>query len=204
MSDAINLDKLLREEGFDTDEAIAAAKQALVAAKLTRPGKEGIAADKRPAVRQALSEAFFRTCGHADCEAMSPQAGRTDQALVRVQLASCQVCGGSSNRRAAQSAAECLRSRGIQRVLVVGGTPTLHGELSALFAGSGLQFTYVDGTASVYTSKDAANHLRWAQVAVVWGSTPLPHKVSKLYTDDPPASVRVIQISRRGIEAVCQ
>jgi hypothetical protein len=80
----------------------------------------------------------------------------------------------------------------------------LHGELGQLFAGQGLQFTYVDGASGTYTAKDAANHLRWAQVVVVWGSTPLPHKVSKLYTDDPPANVRVIQVSRRGIEAVCQ
>lgn len=204
MSDAIKLDKLLVEEGFDTDEAIAAAMAVLVDARLTRPGKEGISLEKRPAVRQALDATLFPTCGHADCEALSRQAGRTDQAIVRVQLASCRVCGGSSNRRAALSTAKCLRSKGIQRVLVVGGTPTLHGELAVLFAGQGLSFTFVDGAEGTYTAKDAANHLRWAQVAVVWGSTPLPHKVSKLYTDDPPASVRVIQISRRGIEAVCQ
>ena len=198
MSDALALTKLLKEAGFDTDEAQARAIGVLVDHKLTRPGKENIAAEKRPAVLELLASTLYRTCGHPDCR---PEGGREP---VRVQLAACEACGGSANRRAAWATAALLRDRGVRRVLVVGGTPTLHGELGALFAGQGLTFTFVDGADGTYTAKDAANHLRWAQVAVVWGSTPLPHKVSKLYTDDPPANVRVIQVSRRGIEAVCQ
>lgn len=204
MSDALNMSKLLAQEGFDTDEAQDQALAVLVEARLTRPGKAGISADKLGAVREALSGALFKVCGHADCERLSHQAGRSHQALVRVQLANCAVCGGSSNKRAALATARTLKAQGVSRVLVVGGTPTLHGELAQLFAGQPLSFIFVDGATGTHTAKEAASHLRWAQVAVVWGSTPLPHKVSKLYTDDPPAGLRIIQLSRRGIEALCQ
>lgn len=204
MADALNLAKLLSQEGFDTDEAQARALGVLIAQKLTREGKEGISAGKLNDVRSALASALFKVCGHPDCETLSHQAGRAGQALVRVQLASCLVCGGSSNRRAALATARTLERHGVSKVLVVGGTPNLHAELAQLFAGAPLSFTFVDGAVGTHTAKDAASHLRWAQVAVVWGSTPLPHKVSKLYTDDPPAGLRVIQLSRRGIEALCQ
>jgi hypothetical protein len=204
MSDALKLDKLLTEEGYDTDEAREAARAVLVDEKLTRPGKEGISSEKRGAVREALAAHLFKTCGHPDCDAMSAEAGRAGQTLVRVTTSSCPVCSGSNNRRAALATARCLLAKDVRRVLVVGGTPTLHGEIQQLFAGLGLTFQCLDGAEGTYTAKDAANHLRWAQVAVVWGSTPLPHKVSKLYTDAPPAHVRVIQLSRRGIESLCQ
>ena len=204
MSDALNLSKLLASEGFDTDEAQAQALEVLYAHKLSRPGKAAIAADKREALREVLASSLFKVCGHPDCDALSRQAGRTGQDLVRVQLASCAVCGGSSNRRAALATARTLKRHGVSRVLVVGGTPNLHAELETLFAAQPLSFTFVDGASGTHTAKDAATHLRWAQIAVVWGSTPLPHKVSKLYTDDPPAGLRVIQLSRRGIEALCQ
>jgi hypothetical protein len=88
-------------------------------------------------------------------------------------------------------------------VLVVGGTPQMHTELTQLFAGSGINLQLVDGTRASHSGKDAIANMNRAQLLVIWGSTPLRHAVSNLYTQEPPEHLRTITVSRRGIEALC-
>ncbi|MFN7134692.1 MAG: hypothetical protein ACK4N5_21615, partial [Myxococcales bacterium] len=45
--------------------------------------------------------------------------------------------------------------------------------------------------------------LEWADLVLVWGASELDHKVSRHYTDVPPAAKRkVVQLARRGIAAL--
>jgi hypothetical protein len=62
----------------------------------------------------------------------------------------------------------------------------------------------VDGTQAQHTAKDALANRRWAQLVIIWGPTPLRHAVSDLYTSDPMPDARVVKITRRSIEALCQ
>jgi hypothetical protein len=94
----------------------------------------------------------------------------------------------------------------VKHLLIVGGTATLHAHLQDLIrqAGGGLQLRVVDGAEAVHTRNEATAHLQWADLAVIWGSTPLPHKVSTLYTQHPlAAKVKTITVTQRGIAGLC-
>ena len=126
--------------------------------------------------------------------------------VVEVLPQGCSFCQGSDNRRAVTSfVAACKRQR-VEKILIVGGTATLHQHLEALVrkAGGGIGFRFIDGAEAVHTRNEATAHLQWAQLAVIWGSTPLPHKVSQLYTQHPLAhSVKTVTVTQRGIAGLC-
>ena len=96
-----------------------------------------------------------------------------------------------------------LYASGNTRLLVVGGTPAQHAELRALVTPEGVELRCVDGKAGSHSLKDALPNLRWASVIVIWGSTPLPHTVSEVYTRNVPPGIRVVKLARRGAEALC-
>ena len=78
-----------------------------------------------------------------------------------------------------------LPGLGVTHLLVLGGTPILHEKMAELLRKekTKLEVRYVDGTSAVFTRDDANVALRWADAVAVWSSTPLPHKVSTLFTD---------------------
>ena len=203
MTQTAEIDRFLRNEGFDTVEAAARARSVLEEAGLTRPGKRAMAVEKLQAARTALAARLLKVCADGDCRRLAA-AGKDARPPVPVAPAACTICRGSNNRRAALVLAAHLRAKGIRRLLIVGGTPTLHAELDQLLASQGVQLRYVDGSVGSHSARDAAPNLQWAQVMVVWGASPLPHKVSQLYTTAPPAHVRVVKLARRGIEAMCR
>jgi hypothetical protein len=125
---------------------------------------------------------------------------------VRVDGAACEICGGSNVRRATRALAECLTSRGVRRLLIVGGKGAQHAEIEDPLRAAGLEVRFVDGSRGSPSHRDAAPDLQWAQILVVWGATQLSHKISRLYTDDVPAHLRgrTVRLARRGIEAVCR
>lgn len=202
MSAAISIDAFLAGEGFTTPWARHQARAILEQAGVTRPGKTGIAPEKLGRARDALAAGAMRVCGDGACEQLArPQlAGRL---LVVGEQASCDVCGGSNNRRAATMAVMACMGAGISRLLVVGGTRALHAELEALIRGSSLELRCIDGQEQTPGKKEARSDLAWAQLLVVWASTPLPHKVSECYTDERPLSLPMITVARRGIVALC-
>jgi hypothetical protein len=200
VTQAIDLARFLQNEGFDTPDAAARARTVLEAGGLTRPGKRAMAAEKLTAARALIGGRLLKFCGDDACRYRA--AGAKEP--VRVAAASCEVCGGSNNRRAALSLVERLQQRGIDRLLIVGGTPTLHAELDQLLSPHGIKLRYVDAATGSHSARDAVPDMQWAQVAVIWGASPLPHKVSRLYTADPPPHLRVVKFARRGIEALCK
>lgn len=200
------ISELLDDLGYDTPEAQAAAREGLEAGGLTRPGKARMAEEKRERAIALLEAAFVRACEATPCRRRAElEAG--GRAIVEVGAERCPYCRGSDNRRAVAELARRLPALGVERLLVLGGTPVLHETMGALLreAGARLEVRYIDGTAAVHTRDDANVAMRWAQAVAVWSSTPLPHKVSTLYTDHPAAKagVRVVTVTQRGIAGLC-
>jgi hypothetical protein len=117
--------------------------------------------------------------------------------------AGCSACGSSVNKRAALAMIESFRTRGLRRLLVVGGGPGTAEDLRALLAGE-VEVRIVDGEGHRNATKADAD-LRWADVVAVWSSTILSHKVSKLYTDQRAAfRDKLVTVPRRGVAALCR
>lgn len=193
----LRIDDLLRDEGFSRADARAAARRALEAAGLTRPGKERMASDKLDRVRAALDEAVVRHCSDAACRA----AVEGDPRLpLEVDKPHCSICLGSNNRRALRAMADACVAAGIRRVLVVGGRPAAHVQLERELAG--LELHVVDGTSNLPNQADALRDCAWAQLLVIWAPTPLPHKVSALYRFDVCEVAHRVTVHRRGLEAL--
>lgn len=160
---------------------------------ITRPHKQALSVTKVERARILLHASLEPVCGNQACSNEAVRNGR-----IPVASNTCTYCGFSNNRRAAQEVCRAFAVRGWSRLLIVGGTGTSHQELRILLPG--LEIRCIDGSVGSHTQKEADSHLRWTDVAIVWGATPLPHKVSQLYSSHP----RTVTVPRRSIEAVCQ
>jgi len=71
-------------------------------------------------------------------------------------------------------------------------------------APAGLEFRLIEGELDRPKQRVQAD-LRWCDLAVIWGSTPLGHSLSGSYlrrkTSKGPF---ILRISRRSVEALCQ
>jgi hypothetical protein len=189
---------LLRELGFDSPESQRRAREALVTDRLTTPTKVGIAGEKRDRVVQSLQSHFLVTCGAPACARGA--AGR--EIVIAEDRARCWICGGSNNRSAVDQAAALFRRHGIRRIVVVGGSPSVHDELRQL-APPEWELRLIDGTTR-RTADAAKGDLRWADLVLVWGSSELDHKVSLHYTAAGALAQRVVVVNRRGIAALIE
>jgi hypothetical protein len=199
MSADFDIDEELDRLGYGNRAARKAAREALEAAGLTRPGKRRMAVAKRQMLRQTLAESLWRLC--PECVPLEARraAGRR---VVAVEARACEHCGGSDNRRYALRALDALAEAGMRRIVVVGGSPGTRQELRDLFANR-VDVRFVDGS-SAHRQSNADALIAWADLIVVWGSTELPHKVSDLYTQAPEARSRLVMVHRRGVAALCQ
>ena len=189
---------MLSDFGVTHPEAQGSAVEALVEAGVLsgRPNRTRISADKRARVADVLTEAFLRHCGNGDCRqqaATRPGARR----LLLVDRQHCEVCGGSANRSALERMADPLRNRGLSRVLVVGGTEVGEREIRESSPGY-VEWRFVN-TKVARDDRYYRSGRDWAEVTVVWSSTPLPHKVSRHFEDG--GGIRVT-VSRRGVAAL--
>jgi len=146
-----------------------------------------ITAPDEPAQRLVLEEHLVLRC--ESCASVSGPL------LFYVEPARCDLCGGSDIKRAAERLAEVARAAGVQRIVVVGGSPAYSRQLGTLFPSTFLRF--VEGWKK-HSAEKARVDLRWAQVVFRWGGTMLNHSVSDLYADDA-GPARVHTIAHRGI-----
>jgi hypothetical protein len=195
---AVSIEEFLRGEGFDDERARATALQVLEAGGLTNPRKQGIDASKIERARRTLEQHVIRVCGRECRSLVAP--GRAP--LLAAVSSQCQVCEGSNNRRSALLLARAMHARAASKLLVIGGTGNLHRELDSLLSPCGVEVRGIDGASQTPTQKEAWADQRWADLVVVWASTPLPHKVSVLYTREPVGRTP-LTVARRGIEALC-
>lgn len=203
MSDAVEIEGFLRDEGFSALDAATRARSLLEQHGLTRPGKRAMAADKIERARMILSAEVVKVCESLECRRLAAINGSAGLPPLTVDPAACVVCGGSNNRRGAIALAHRMHQLKLDRLLVVGGTPTLHTQIDQLLTPRGIRTRFVDGATGSHSLKDALPNMQWAQIVVIWGASPLPHKVSNLYTTAPPEHVKVVKFARRGIEAMC-
>ena len=194
---------LLNDVGLRSPEAQAQGRALLEAHGLTRAGKKNLTLAKVERARAVLAGELRRVCGNADCDQLAA-ARWPDKVPILVEPASCDICGGSSQRRAARLLAEALHQAGITRLLLLGGTPPQHTTLRDLFAGDPLELRLIDGSARAHSAGEATQQLAWAQLLVVWASTPLHHKVSVVYTSQVLPGLPVITVARRGVESLCR
>jgi hypothetical protein len=200
----MELAALLRQAGLDTPEAQARGLALLVAAGLTRPGKTGLAADKLHRAHEALG-ALVLVCGDAQCGREAQQRWPGGE-LVVVSAAGCRVCGGSDVARALGLLRAALLGARVRRLLILGGTPPQHREFGRLTQDGRIEVRCIDGSEGAHTRAQATANLEWADLLVLWASTPLAHKVSQAYTHDVPERARRphITVARRSVTALCE
>lgn len=167
---------------------------ALYAAGLTRPGKQRIADAKIPEAKSAIRDLIVRTCHKQACRAEAERDGRT---VVDVRVEHCDTCSGGDNRTAINAMLEAMRRTGRAKLLVVGGTPNSTQELRTLCSEPcSLRFL----TAEQRPGRDTSDkHVRWADVVVIWASTPIPHKMTKAIKGP-----HVITCAQRGVAALAK
>ena len=182
MAKDLPIAKLLRECGFASDAAQAAARAAIEAAGLTRPGKERIAEAKRADVEAALRARVALLCGA--CREAGLGDDRPD-ALAAGAGDRCGACGGSAAQRSALVFIRACRAAGIRRVVFVGGSPAIRQELPELL-GDDLDVRLVDGTVA-RPGRDVQREIDGCDLAIVLGSTEISHTVSAAW--DSPKTI---------------
>lgn len=165
----------------------------LEAEGITNPRKSRLSYQKLERARAAIDARFARFC---DSCAARTNAG--DREVVTVATSACTRCGGSRNDRALAELVEVCDAGGLRRLVLVGGSPDVRGELGAL--DGRLELRLIDGTAR-RTGSEAQRDLDWADLVLIAGSSELGHKVSNLYTKAGSATP-VVTVPRRGIEAI--
>jgi len=185
--------------GFELPDAKAKARAALENVHLTRPGKVRISEDKLPRAAEVLAGLFFLYCESPACQAEAAQSGR--QGLRTASKRACDGCGGSDNRRAQEAFAERCRQRGVRRLVIVGGSPSVREALGSVL-GKAVDLRLVDGTER-RTADRAKGDVEWADLVLLWGASELHHKVSTLYTQlPPPLRRKILHVAKRGIAAL--
>ena len=180
--------------GLASPDAQAAGLTALYEAELTRPGKSRIAEPKVPLAEEAVRAAVFRACHKPAC---GEKAQRDGRATVQVAVEHCDGCSGGDNRTAVAEMLDAMRRTGRTKLLVVGGAPNSRNELESLCAGQcGLRFLTAEQNPGRRTSDE---QVAWADVAVIWGSTQIPHKMTVAIRGP-----HVITCGQRGIAALAR
>lgn len=199
MSADVDIEQWLSSRGFGLPEPRKRARTALEEAALTRPGKQRLSVDKLARAEAVLAERFALHCGSPECRAHAEGSGRVP--IPCDPKSDCERCGGSANLGAATALLEVCRARGVGRLVVVGGSPSVREELSAAIRGA-LELRMIDGTER-RTQDRARGDVEWADLVLVWGSSELNHKVSLLYTQvRPPLRKKVVLVARRGVAAL--
>lgn len=166
----------------------------LVRAGLTHSGKTRIAENKVAGAKDALRDAFVRICHKPACREKALRAGR---AVVETAAKHCDGCGGEDNRAAIKGMLAAMQLAGQTKLLVVGGAPNPRDELKSLCGqGCELRFLTTDDKPGRRTSD---SHVAWADIVVIWCSTPIDHKRRWAIRGS-----HVIRCPQRGVAALAQ
>ena len=201
MSADRDIDGWFAERGITVQDSRTRARAVLEAAGLTRPGKTRLSEPKLPRAGQLLAEHFYRVCMETACQHAARASTR--EPLPVAPRMHCEHCGGSNNHRAEVAFLETCQRRGVRRVVVVGGSPSVREELEAKLNGP-LELRTVDGTER-HTGNQAHGNLEWADLVLIWGATELHHKVSSHYTQTGSSHRhKVVHVTRRGVAALLE
>lgn len=174
------------------------ARRVLEEAGFTRSGRRNMARVKEPAAQKALRKALAFHCSNKACQRTLTEQIAGERTPLLVERQACEVCQGSVNRATLEEMGQAFSDARLSRIVVVGGTNGLFAEIKEM-SPPNVSWRFVDGTRRV-GSKAAASDLAWADVILVWATTPLPHTVSGLYTQDP----RTIVVPTAGIATLAR
>ena len=186
----------LNEIGIAGHAQQATARRVLEEARFTRSVRRNMARVKEPAAQEALRWALAFHCSNEACQRSLAEQHDDDRIPVLVERHACEICEGSVNKTTLEEMGHALSDAGMSRVVVVGGTNAIFSQIRGM-SPQGVQWRFVDGTRRV-GAKAAASDLAWADVILIWATTPLPHTVSGLYSQD----LRAITVRGRGIAAL--
>ena len=169
------------------------------------PHRKNIAAHKADFAREVLEDAFLWHCNNGECrQAAARDESATGNAAARplllVAQSVCRICGGDPSASVLAQAGQALTAAGVRRILIVGGTERKERELRQK-SPPDLDWRFIDGKRA-QDDRYYQPHRDWAQVIIIWQSTPLDHKVSEHF--DGKGDPRVITVRRRGVIAVAQ
>ena len=117
-------------------------------------------------------------------------------AVLVVEPARCDVCGGSDIQRAAGNFAKACAAAGVTRVRVIGGSPNYRTQLEHLFPkGEALMVLTMRGDKKVPLQR-SKRHQAHDDLVIVWGATELDHSTSGAYRAE---FGRVMIVAHRGI-----
>lgn len=168
---------LYAELGYGGDEG--RYDDALAEDGLSARHKTRILEDKRGQVEHTLASRFLRVCNRGDCRSRARSDADGRVLVPASDPRFCELCGGQAHATAVDRMVAACRRSGIGRVCVVGGSPKGQTTLRDLVAGR-LELRLIDGTTS-RRRQEAVGDLAWANLVMLWGATPLDHKVSTLY-----------------------
>ena len=188
----------LNEIGIAGHAQQVAARRVLEEARFTRSGRRNMARVKEPAAQVALRRALAFHCSNEACQRSLAAQPNDDRIPVLVERHACEICEGSVNKTTLEEMGHALSDAGLSRVVVVGGTTALYTQIRSM-SPRGVQWRFVDGTRRV-GAKAAGSDLAWADVILIWATTPLPHTVSGLYSQDS----RTVTVRSRGIAALAR
>lgn len=169
-----------------------------------RPDRANIADNKTDYARSVLAESFLWHCNNGECRQAAREefddagSSEADCFLLLVQQSACEMCGGSPGARSLERMGAALEAAGRSRILVVGGTERKERELRQK-SPDGVEWRFVDGKVA-REDRYYQPHRDWADIIVIWQSTPLDHRVSAHF--DGKGDARVITVRRRGVAAL--
>ena len=169
-----------------------------------RPDRANIADSKTDYARSVLAESFLWHCNNGECRQAAREefddagSSEADCFLLLVRQSACEMCGGSPGARSLERMGAALDAAGRSRILVVGGTERKERELRQK-SPAGVEWRFVDGKVA-REDRYYQPHRDWADIIVIWQSTPLDHRVSAHF--DGKGDARVITVRRRGVAAL--
>ena len=117
--------------------------------------------------------------------------------VIDVATRYCDSCGGEDNRTAVVEMLEAMRGSGQTKLLIVGGVPSSRRELQELCTEPcELRFLTEEQNPGRKTSD---KHVAWADVVIIWASTPIPHKMTQAIRGP-----HVITCGQRGVAALAR
>ena len=161
------------------------------------PNRENIAQSKIDCAHEALYKELLWHCNNGKCRSAA-RSTADRRPLLLVEQRFCNVCGGCPSARLMSDMSAALRGVDLKRILVVGGTEKKRREINEKCP-SDIEWRFIEGT-KARDDRYYRDHRDWADVIVIWQSTPLGHRVSAHFTasDDD----RVIIVPRRGLDCL--
>ena len=161
-----------------------------------KQSRTDIASSKADRARIALRGAFCWHCNRGECRQAAQKDGRP---LLVVQQSVCHICCGSPSARQLDVMSSAMLTKGLERILVVGGTNKKEHEILKTCSDR-IQWRFIDGMKAKEDRHYQPNR-DWADVILIWASTRLGHRTSVHFTRKPDH--RVITVPRRGIASLC-